>query len=207
MIRSWGWSPHERDQCPYKGTPKRPLTPSAVGGPGEKESLAEAPAEPPGGHPAWTCSLQAVGSERLRGRPAAPLWCCSGHPIPAQFPRAGNYVPHLCPLPAAALGADLLPASSQGQPRGQVLRREGRQTAGPLRGRAATPVTASTFPNCRDRGARGNLSAKQQNSHRSPEPERCFQVCGFRRCHFKDRPEGGLSVSREVKLPPFCSCL
>ena len=148
----------------------------------------------------WGASGCGAVPRRLCGAAAAT-------PMPARFPRAGNYVPHLCPLPAAALGADLLPASSQGQPRGQVLRREGRQTAGPLRGRAATPVTASTFPNCRDRGARGNLSAKQRNSHRSPEPERCFQVCGFRRCHFKDRPEGGLSVSREVKLPPFCSCL
>lgn len=152
VMRSWGWSPREGDQCHYKGTPKRPLSPSAMEGPSEK-ARQRPHQNPPGGHPAWTSSLQTVRSERLRsvGRPVCPFGLFFLHPPPRTKTRSSlsfqvveitRLVP--CPLRAAALGADLPPASSQGEPRGKVLRWEGRQTAGPLRGRAATAVTATT---------------------------------------------------------------
>ena len=32
VIRSWGWSPHEWDECPYNKIPKRSFSPSSVWG-------------------------------------------------------------------------------------------------------------------------------------------------------------------------------
>ena len=40
VIRSWGWSPHEWGECPYKKIPERSFFPSVVWG--HREKIAEA---------------------------------------------------------------------------------------------------------------------------------------------------------------------